>query len=342
MRTKDSFLYSISAGSDSACLTAQTGQVAPLPLTAQLVNHADGSAPLSNQQVTFAVVDPQNGVTPAVWSAEQGEWASSTAVLTNEGGLASVLVKAGTANGHFKIEARQVEAVNSPATFALTVGTGVPDNTGHVNALLIVEGDRQAAFLNNQVFPKPLMVKAIDASSKPVVNAEINFRATGSTGCTLAPAPPVFTGAGGLTPMLQLFVGDQPGKFTVVAEANGKQATFDLALAPNEDQFGFSTADGNGITITRGVAPQSVQIFLTDTSKTPWPYINVYALALPNNLYFSGNQPEKVIGPYQTTSAGGVQLDLGATEVSDGYLAVWVGSAISQTFKVAVAPTVGE
>ncbi|WP_407059378.1 hypothetical protein ACKZDW_04935 (plasmid) [Ralstonia syzygii subsp. celebesensis] len=100
-----------------------------------------------------------------------------------------MLVKAGTANGHFKIEARQVEAVNSPATFALTVGTGVPDNTGHVNALLIVEGDRQAAFLNNQVFPKPLMVKAIDASSKPVVNAEINFRVTGSTGCTLAPAP---------------------------------------------------------------------------------------------------------------------------------------------------------
>ncbi|CAJ8990664.1 Uncharacterised protein [Burkholderia pseudomallei] len=338
MCNKDSLPYSISATSNSACQGVETNQVASLPLTALLIDQENSGASVAQQPIVFAVDNAQDTGIPSVWSTESGNWSTSTTVMTTDVGFASVLVKAGTANGCFKIEARQVQAENTPAVFTLKVGTGMSDNTEDVNALLVVEGDRQAAFLNDKVFPSPLVVKALDVHSLPVSNAQISFHIIGSTGCKLQPSSPVFTDVGGLTPEIQVVVGEQPGLFTVVAKANGKEATFDLALAPKESQFQFFRSNGTTIQLYQGLnPPQSLGISLLDLSGNKWPYINVYALVVPSNFTFP--EESQPIGPCQTALDGSVPLPgIYAKEgdIKNGYLSVWVDNRIRETYTLEV------
>ncbi|WP_065502068.1 hypothetical protein [Burkholderia stabilis] len=332
MRDKDSLPYSISATSDSACQGVETNQVALLPLTAVLIDSEGSGASVANQPIVFAVDNAQDQGIPGVWSTESGSWSTSTTVTTTTTGLASVLVKAGTANGCFKIEARQAQAENSPAVFTLEVGARLPDNTHDVDKLVMVEGDQQAAFLNSKAFPSPLVVKALDVNSKSVSNARISFQVNGSTGCTVQPPSPVITDVNGLTPAMQVVVGEQSGLFTIVATANGKEATFDLALAPEESQFRFHSSKGNPIRIYLEPGPAScLGVSLIDAHGTGWPYISVYAVAAGSNF------TPQLLGPYPTTRSGSVPLsDLRATTIQDGFLSVWVDKLIRHTYDLKV------
>jgi hypothetical protein len=333
----DDLPYSISATSDSARQKIQVNRIAPLMLSAILINQDGSDAPIADVPVVFVVDKAQDDKTPRLFSIQSGTWVSSTTVSTSSEGIASVLVIAGTDSGDFTIEARQVDAINSPASFVLEVEAG--DSTSLVGLLVKKQGDQQTAFLNEEAFPNLLVVQALDVSGTPVVNAQVSFDVSGATGSVISPS--ALTDASGLTPMMQVVVGNQPGVFNVIAQANGKQVTFDLALAPDESQFQFGTA-GNTVAVQQTIPPtfQDLSIWLRDASGTGWPYINVDSMTTGSDLLFSDGTPSGIAtGPYFTDPTGGIPLpQIEARELVNGFLSVWVdrATAISKTFDVQV------
>ncbi|TDR73908.1 hypothetical protein [Paludibacterium purpuratum] len=286
-------------------MTAAPGETFSHLLTARLVEAVTPYPGVDGQTISF-VVDSDNPNAPQVRNPQDATgsqtWRRSVSVVTDNGGLAAVQVRAGPIAGNFSVLARNSAAENTPSAPLVVQGNPLPN----VDHLTVIEGDQQTGFVDDEFFPKAVRIKASNASGTAIDQALIDLEIQGDTDTTFesnaSARVTLTTYTDGITPAARLVPGKRPGMFAIVAtcrttNSQCSPARLDLALAPAADTFAFENKPP--FTITRGTCLTDT-IRLIGSGDSAWPYIPVRAVVdegFPDTFYLqdAANQSRSII-----------------------------------------------
>ena len=201
------------------------------------------SAPIANATVVFTV--PSSGASAAL---------SSTSVMTNASGLATVTAAANATAGAYSIIAGLSGSTIS-ATFSLW-------NYGAASTISIVSGNNQSATVGT-AFASPLAIIVRDAASQPVPGVGVTFAAPATGARAALGSTSATTGANGQTSVTAT-AGTVAGSYSVTATATGvaTAATFTLANTAGAAASITATSGGGQSTLisTAFAAPLVVTV----------------------------------------------------------------------------------
>jgi hypothetical protein len=210
------------------------------PLQVQ-VTDAFGN-PIANSSVSFSV--PATGA-----SGQFGSNGTTTAVVTDANGVASVPLTANTAIGNY-ISTGQVSGVTNPAIFSLSNSVGAPAS------LTILDNPTQSTTVNTD-FTSALRAIVRDSAGNPVSNTAVTFSVPtmGASGR--------FTGNTTTVTALS----DGAGIVTVPVAANTIAGSYTaIGNLPNVETIAFNLSNTAGVPATVNAIAGNNQTAVTNTA----------------------------------------------------------------------------